>query len=226
MTLLRTLSITLGMLISVCSTAAAQPYANLLTDPSLSQWMKTDGSPVQGGWQLEPDGTLHLTGDGGHIVTRDLYGDFDLWFEYRISAKGNSGIKYRVTTYDGAWLGPEYQIQDDAAFPDMADKHKSAGLYDLISISQPIFSRNYKALDDFNVGRITVSHGRVRHWQNGNLIIDECFGSPKYQAAVADSKFHDRAGFGTNHTGRLMLTDHHSEVWFRNVFVRRLDQCR
>jgi hypothetical protein len=220
------LMVCLAMMLLPGAHAQTSGYANLLTDPELSQWMKTDGSTVNGGWILEPGGVLHLNGDGGHIVTKELYGDFDLWFEYRISSKGNSGIKYRVRQYDTSWLGPEYQIQDDASFPDMGHKHLTASLYDLISISQPIFSRSYRSGDEFNIGRIMVQNNRVRHWQNGNLIIDECFSSPRFEAAVADSKFRDRVGFGTNRVGRLMLTDHHSEVWYKNVFVRRLDSCR
>ncbi|MFO0425961.1 MAG: DUF1080 domain-containing protein [Planctomyces sp.] len=217
-----------SLLVLLLPAAEAQgpAYTNLLSDAGLSMWMKTDGSAVSGGWLLESDGVLHLKGDGGNIITREQYGDFDLWFEYRIASKGNSGIKYRVTQYDTSWLGPEYQIQDDAAFPDMGDKHLTASLYDLISISQPIFRRSYRTENEFNVGRILVQNNHVRHWQNGNLVIDECFGAPRFQAAVSESKFRDRAGFGTNRVGRLMLTDHHSEVWFRNVFVRRLDSCR
>lgn len=225
MSLIRPLMAVLALLTGLCDLAVAQSYTNLLSDSGLSQWMKLDGSSVQGGWQMEPGGTLHLSGDGGNIVTRELFGDFDLWFEYRISPKGNSGIKYRVTTYDSSWLGPEYQIQDDAAFPDMHDKHRTASLYDLISMSQPVFQRSYRPLEEFNTGRVTVSGNRVRHWQNGQLIIDECIGSSSWQQAVADSKFRDRAGFGMNYSGRLMLTDHRSEVWYRNVFVRRLDRC-
>ena len=203
----------------------AQQYVNLLENRTLDAWMKPDGSSVNEGWTFDSDGTLHLTGKGGNIVTKADYGDFDLWFEYKISPKGNSGIKYRVKQYGNSWLGIEYQIQDDAAFPDMAPKHQSAGLYDILDQSSPILSRKYSPLDQYAVGRVIVQNHRLRHWMNGNLIIDERDDSPKFDEAIGKSKFRDQEGFGKNTLGKLMLTDHGSEVWYRNVFIRRLDLC-
>lgn len=214
-----------ALCLSLNGVAAAQTFQNLLQDSRLSHWTHADGQPVRDGWKLEADGTLHLAGHGGNLITRELYGDFELWFEYRISEKGNNGIKYRVSRYGDSLLGIEYQIQDDASFPDMHEKHRTGGLYDLIAISNPVFRREYKPLETFNVGRIVVQNHRVRHWLNGRLIIDECIGTPRWFEAVSASKFSDKPGFGTNRCGHLMLTDHHSEVWFRNVFVRRLDGC-
>lgn len=213
-----------SMLISTRA-SYAQQYVNLLENRTLDAWMKPDGSSVNEGWTFDSDGTLHLTGKGGNIVTKNDYGDFDLWFEYKISPKGNSGIKYRVQKYGNSWLGIEYQIQDDAAFPNMAPKHQSAGLYDILDQSSPILSRKYSPLDQFAVGRVIVQNHRLRHWMNGNLIIDELDCSPKFEEAIATSKFKNEAGFGKNTVGKLMLTDHGSEVWYRNLFIRRLDSC-
>jgi hypothetical protein len=33
---------------------------------------------------------------------------------------------------------------------------------------------------------------------------------------MAESKFSDRQDFALNESGKLMLTDHGSEVWYRN----------
>ena len=203
----------------------AQQYSNLIQSRSLNQWMLTGGGAVEKGWQVEPDGTLHLSGKGENIVTREEYGDFDLWFEFRISEKGNSGIKYRVKPYGTSWLGIEYQVQDDAAFPKMSPKHYTASLYDIIDQSSPMLQRKYAAPGEFNVARIIVQKHRIRHWMNGNLIIDELDCSPSFLDGIANSKFKDTPGFGRNHCGHLMLTDHGSEVWYRNLYVRRLDGC-
>jgi hypothetical protein len=205
--------------------ATAQQYTDLLHSKDLSQWMLENGGEVKSGWTLESDGSLHLAGRGGNLLSREDFGDFDLWFEWKISAKGNSGIKYRVMQYGKSWLGPEYQIQDDAAFPKMSAEHYTASLYDLVDRSQPIFSRRYLDLNEYSVGRIIVQRHRIRHWMNGNLVIDERDDSEHFAAAVKDSKFRGQEGFGQNHTGKLMLTDHGSEVWYRNIFIRRLDHC-
>jgi hypothetical protein len=205
--------------------ATAQHYTDLLHSKDLSQWMLENGGEVRSGWTLESDGSLHLAGRGGNLLSKEDYGDFDLWFEWKISAKGNSGIKYRVMQYGKSWLGPEYQIQDDAAFPKMSAEHYTASLYDLVDRSQPIFSRRYLDLNEYSVGRVIVQRHRIRHWMNGNLVIDERDNSEHFAAAVKDSKFRGQEGFGKNHTGKLMLTDHGSEVWYRNIFIRRLDHC-
>jgi len=205
--------------------ATAQQYTDLLRSKDLSQWTLENGGEVKSGWKLESDGSLHLAGRGGNLLSKEDFGDFDLWFEWKISAKGNSGIKYRVMQYGKSWLGPEYQIQDDAAFPKMSAEHYTASLYDLVDQSQPIFSRRYLDLNEYSVGRVIVQRHRIRHWMNGNLVIDERDDSEHFAAAVEDSKFRGQEGFGRNHTGKLMLTDHGSEVWYRNIFIRRLDHC-
>ena len=119
-------------------------------------------------------------------------------------------------------LGIEYQIQDDAGFPNLPPKHYSASLYDIMDRSNSILERKYSPAGEFNVGRIVVQNHRIRHWMNGNLIIDELDCSPKFANAIAQSKFKDQEGFGKNHSGRLMLTDHGSEVWYKNLYIRPL----
>jgi len=214
------------VLLLICgSPLSAQPYTNLLQDRSLSQWMLPNGDDVQRGWEFDSDGCLHLAGKGDNIITREEFGDFDLWFDYRISDKGNSGIKYRVRTFGSSLLGCEYQIQDDASFPKLPPKHYTASLYDVIDKSSPILERKYAPASEFNTGRVVVQNNRIRHWMNGNLIIDELDCSQRFQDAIAESKFKDHEGFGRNAVGRLMLTDHGSEVWYRNVYLRRLDGC-
>lgn len=200
--------------------ALAQQYINLLDSPGLNQWTKANGDPVSGGWQLEPGGILHLAGKGGNLLSREEFGDFELWFEFRVAQKGNNGIKYRVRDYGKQTLGLEYQILDDAAFPKLTREHLTASLYDLVT-PIPAMTR-LNPVGQYNVGKIRVQCNHVQHWINGQLMIDEYIGSERWKSHVADSKFRDREDFGENPSGRLMLTDHGAEVWFRNMFIRRL----
>lgn len=183
--------------------------------------MKPNGDDVAPGWSVEPGGVLHLKPRAGHIVTREEYGDFELWFEFRISEKGNSGIKYRVRQYGKSWLGLEYQILDDTAFPKLTRDHLTASLYDLVVPRSETTRLNSE--DEFNVGKIRVENGMVRHWVNGQLTIQTPLQGATWEGHVAGSKFHDKDQFGQNELGRLMLTDHNSEVWYRNVFIRKLN---
>ena len=215
----------LCIIVGIAGHAVAQNYTNLLQDKSLRHWTLPNGNPVEEGWSFDPDGALHLVGKGDNILTQGEYQNFDLWFDFRISEKGNSGIKYRVQKYETSWLGPEYQIQDDAAFPNQEAKHNTASLYDLVDRSNSIFERRYLPINDWNVGRIIVQDNRIRHWMYGNLIIDEHTDSPHFSDAVHASKFKDTEGFGKNCSGKIMLTDHGTEVWYRNVYIRNLNGC-
>lgn len=214
----------LCIIVGIAGHAVAQNYTNLLQDKSLRHWTLPNGNPVEEGWSFDPD-ALHLVGKGDNILTQGEYQNFDLWFDFRISEKGNSGIKYRVQKYETSWLGPEYQIQDDAAFPNQEAKHNTASLYDLVDRSNSIFERRYLPINDWNVGRIIVQDNRIRHWMNGNLIIDEHTDSSHFSDAVHASKFKDTEGFGKNCSGKIMLTDHGTEVWYRNVYIRNLNGC-
>jgi len=224
---MKTLLPALAMCIIVgnAGNAVAQNYTNLLQDRALHHWTLPDGTKVDKGWVFDSDGALHLAGQGGNILTQCDYENFDLWFDFRISEKGNSGIKYRVQKYGTSWLGPEYQIQDDAAFPKQSAKHQTASLYDLVDRSSLNFERRYLPLNEWSVGRIIVQNNRLRHWMNGNLIIDEHTESQQFSDAVNASKFKDTPGFGRNSSGKIMLTDHGTEVWYRNVYIRNLNGC-
>lgn len=206
--------------LALTSSASAQHFTNLLEN-DLQHFMKPGGQNVGDGWKLNSDGVLHMSGGGGNIVTREEFGDFELWFEFRISEKGNNGIKYRVKPYGANWLGIEYQILDDAAFPELGREHLTASLYDL---TQPIpETTRLKPVGEFNVGKIRVEGGRTQHWVNGQLTIQEPLYGDRWNAMVSHSKFKNREGFGQNATGRIMMTDHKSEAWFRNVYIRRLN---
>ena len=63
------------------------------------------------------------------IITKEKFRDFSLSFQWKISAAGNSGIKYRTRGN----LGLEYQILDDANHRDnKIPSHRAGSLYDLV----------------------------------------------------------------------------------------------
>lgn len=209
------------LVLTFCSfgTASAGSWINLLEGQRLDRWMKKDGSEPAETWQFV-DGWLHLNGRGGDLITKQEYADFELWFEFRISAKGNSGIKYRVQKYEDRYLGLEYQVLDDPAFPKLTDEHKTGSLYDLVT---PVpAAKRLNPQGQMNVAKIRVQGDRIQHWVNGQLLIDERAAGQHWLEHVKNSKFKKHAGFGENQLGRIMLTDHNCEVWYRNVYLKPL----
>lgn len=211
------------VLIAVCCSAAslsAQQYINLLQDDDVNRhWMKSGGDDANKGWTFEPGNVLVLKG-AGNLVTRQQYGDFELWFEFQVAAKGNSGIKYRVKQYGKRWLGLEYQVLDDESFPKLTRQHLTASLYDLMDPIPDV--TRLRPDGEFNVGKVRVQNQRVQHWVNGQLMIDAPLSGPAWHGMVENSKFRSHDDFGENPVGHIMLTDHKSEARYRNVYLRRL----
>jgi hypothetical protein len=194
----------------------------LFNGQSLDNWTTQHGEPVTRGWEIV-DGMIHLkptTPRAGHIVTRQEFGDFRLSFEWKIAAGGNSGIKYRVRDYGGKTRGCEYQIIDDTGYyKPVEPRNRTGALYDLVAPNQ---NKRLKPLDQFNFSKIRLKDHHVTHWLNGREILSIQIGSPDWQRRVAESKFSDIADFAIEPRGKIMLTDHSSEIWFRNLVFELL----
>jgi hypothetical protein len=194
---------------------AAEEPASPFDGKSLSAWTTLDGKPVTQGWEVI-DGVIHLKKDGkraGHIVTAQEFGDFTLSFEWKIAPRGNSGIKYHVRSYGGKILGCEYQVYDDEAAKKVQTKNSAGALYDLY---EPSPAKKLKPAGEYNTARIVVRGNSIEHWLNGEKIVSATIGDEEWKRRVAASKFNDVSDFSLQPRGKLMLTDHGSEVWYRN----------
>lgn len=203
--------------LGAASLEAADPSANPFNNSDLSGWTTAAGKPAPAGWEVV-DGAIHLKpgkSQGGNIVTAQSYGDFSLSFEWKIAPKGNSGIKYRVRDYKGKVLGLEYQMYDDNSTKKPGPARGSTGsLYDLY---EPRPAGQANPPGEWNTGRIVVCNNRIEHWLNGKCIVTAYVGSSEWNKRVAESKFNDIPHFAENTVGKLMITDHGSEVWIRNA---------
>ncbi len=204
--------------------AAAAP---LFDGQTLAGWETLEGEPVTRGWEVV-DGTIHLLPSeerAGHIVTSRDVGNFVLTFEFKIAPRGNSGIKYRVRNFGDKVLGCEYQIYDDD-HPEhpVEPKNSTGSLYD---VYEPVADKPLRPAGQYNTARIVVVNNVIEHWLNGHRILRAVAGSREWRCRIAASKFNDAPGFGLNRFGKIMLTDHGSEVWYRNLQLIELptDPC-
>jgi hypothetical protein len=225
----------LVLLVAAASLLSAAP-ANQLTDEEKAAGWKLlfDGKTTQGwrsfkkqtfpdkGWVVE-DGWLHCLGKhGGDVITDAECNDFELQWEWKQASAGNSGVKYFVIETRKDALGHEYQMIDDEREPDALranGKRVTASFYDVLA---PTTRPNVKPPGEVNSSRIVVKGNHVEHWLNGVKVLEYECGSEKEKAAVAASKFKTTPGFGDKVKGHILLQDHNSEVWFRNVKVRDL----
>jgi hypothetical protein len=182
---------------------------------SLAGWMTIDGNPAPSGWEAK-DGVIRLRKTlfrSGHIVTRQEFGDFELSFDWKIAPGGNSGLKYRVRTYGDRTIGCEYQIFDDTSGTAPANT-QTGSIYDLY---EPIQGTKAHAAGEWNGAKIVVKDNRIEHWLNGIKIVEANVGDAEWERRIAISKFNDVENFSKNPKGRIMLTDHGSEAWYRNM---------
>jgi hypothetical protein len=173
------------------------------------------------GWRVK-DGWLHAQAkDGGDIITDAQFEDFELHWEWRLSPNGNSGVKYFITETRNSPIGHEYQLIDDDRNDDARQRdgrRVTASLYDLIKPAGAV----PKPPGQINQSRLVVRGNLVEHWLNGVKVLQYECGSEALKQAVAGSKYKTIASFGDKIKGHILLQDHHSEVWFRNVKIREL----
>jgi hypothetical protein len=164
---------------------------------------------------------------GGDLITRDVFRDFELTFDWKISPGGNSGVKYNVSEEismanapNHAALGFEYQVLDDKLAEDrLIPSHRAAGLYDLIP---PRADKNLKPAGEWNSSRIILRGNHGEHWLNGSKVVEFDLGTPAMDSALAASKYRSIPHFAERRAGHIVLQDHGDEVYYRNIRIRSL----
>jgi hypothetical protein len=165
-------------------------------------------------------------GQGGDIITKEKFKNFELSLEWKISEGGNSGIFYLAQEIPGEpiWKSaPEMQVLDNAKHPDArlgVDGNRQAGsLYDLI----PAKPQNARPAGEWNTVKIVVYRGTVVHYQNGVQVLEYHLWTDDWKKMCANSKFKDFNYFvDTAPEGFIGLQDHGDDVWYRNIKIRKL----
>ena len=199
---------------------AAGGWRPLFDGRSLDAWRGYRRDRVPDGWQVV-EGAITRVAPAGDLITRDIFGDFELALEWMIAPGGNSGVMYRVTeaaahTYQ---TGPEMQVLDDAGHPDGRSRLTAAGaVYGLY----PAPPRVVKPAGEWNAVRIVARGEHVEHWLNRVQVASYVIGSRDWEARVGASKFRDWPGYGRAEAGHIALQDHGDWVAYRNISILTL----
>ncbi len=183
-------------------------------------------------WEVS-DGALHVnpaikksnpSGLSNDLVTDEEYTNFHLKVDWKITQNGNSGIIFYVhedpTKYKQTYeTGLEMQVLDNEGHKDgKIVKHRAGDFYDLISSS----SEPVKPVGQWNTAEIISKDNHLDLILNNVKIVSTTMWDDNYYKLLANSKFKNWKGFGTFKSGKIALQNHGDEVWFRNIFIKRL----
>jgi Domain of Unknown Function (DUF1080) len=205
----------------------------LFDGETFNGWRGFHSDKVPEGWVIE-EGAIkkaqaqsELGRAGGDLITVDQFSDFELKIEWKLSPRGNSGIKYLVTESmppsGRSAVSFEYQVLDDENHPDakmgIGGNRTAGALYDLIP---PGKARKVKPVGQFNETRIVVRGDHIEHWLNEVKVLEFDRSSADFKQRIAQSKFKNTKGFGEAPKGHILLQDHGDAVWYRNIKIRSL----
>lgn len=180
-----------------------------MTDEERAAKRAKDMEDLKMHWKVEA-GELVNDGHGVYLTTDEPYGDVELFVDYKMLPKGDSGIYLRAT--------PQVQIWD---FTEAGGKWKlgadkgSGGLWNNRAGQpgkDPLVLAD-KPFGEWNSFRIVQVGARTSVWLNGKLVVDnaplENFWDKERKKPLLAS-------------GPIQLQTHGSEIRWKNVYARRI----
>jgi hypothetical protein len=176
------------------------------------------------GWEIV-NGELHCkekeVQHRADLITTETYGDFELAFDWKVGKGANSGLVYRFNETQGAAheSGSEYQLIDDAGYPEKLQSWQNSGAdYDMHPPSKIVS----KPAGEYNHSIIKAKGKHIEHWLNGEKVADYEIGTPEWYALREKSKWKSIKGWGENNEGHIGLQDHGGGIWFKNIKIKKL----
>ncbi|MEP7279068.1 MAG: DUF1080 domain-containing protein [Bacteroidota bacterium] len=190
------------------STADWRPYNNVLSD----------------GWEVV-SGEIHCKNTGvqhrADLITKEVYADFELAFDWKVDKAANSGLVYRANEEHGGAheSGSEYQLIDDIGYPGKLKNWQNSGAdYDM----HPPVKIVSKPSGQYNHSVIKAKGKHIEHWLNGVKVADYEIGTPEWFVLKGKSKWKDIRDWGENSRGHICLQDHGGGIWFKNIKIKTL----
>lgn len=182
------------------------PYDNPIKRAELSaeeleKLQKEADESMRAHWSVK-DGILVFDGKGRSLSTAKDYGDFELYCDWKIEPKGDSGIYLRGT--------PQVQIWD----PDLsaANSVGSGGLYNNQKNPSKPSKRADKPVGEWNTFYIKMVGDKVTVKLNGETVVDN----------VVLENYWDRSK-PIFEKGPIELQNHGNTLYFRNIYIKELN---
>jgi len=149
---------------------------------------------MRANWKVE-DGVLVFGGRGRSLCTAKDYGDFEMYVDWKIHPRGDSGIYLRGS--------PQVQIWQN--------KVGSGGLYNNKKNPSKPTEVADNPVGQWNTFYIKMVGEKVTVKLNGKLVVDN--------VVLENYWERDKPIYAT---GQIELQNHGNKLYFRNVFIREL----
>ncbi len=207
--------------ISISQPIAEPPtgFTALFNNKDLTGWEVYDGKWES--WQFKDGEVSCVAPGGGWLQSLEHYCDFELRFEYRLSAGGNSGVCLRFPGQGNPSLeGLEIQLLDDRA-----DKYKSIQAQQatgsLYFVTAPKIRDVARAAGEWNQCTLRCVGDQLQVTINDQLVNEIDLG----QLASKTTDPAKRPVRVRSPMGSVALQSHSTRVDFRNVHIQDLTQA-
>jgi len=177
---------------------ADPPARAKMSGSELAEAQKKADDDMRAHWSVD-DGVLVFDGKGQSLCTAKDYGNFEMYVDWKIKDKGDSGIYLRGT--------PQVQIWDPAISSDVG----SGGLYNnQNNPSKPLVKAD-NPIGQWNTFYIKMVGERVTIKLNDKVVVDNVVLENYWER---DKPIYE--------TGQIELQNHGNTLYFRNIFLREL----
>ncbi len=148
-------------------------------------------------WKVE-DGVLVFDGKGKSLCTAKDYGDFEMYCDWKILPKGDSGLYLRGTPQVQIWDPEQHGVGSGGLY-----NNKETPIKPLVTADNPI--------GEWNTFYIKMVGDKVTVKLNGQLVVDE--------VVLENYWERDKPIYST---GQIELQNHGNTLWFRNIYLREI----
>ncbi len=170
-----------------------------MTPDELAKAQAVADEKMKAHWAVK-DGVIVFDGKGDNLCTAKDYGDFDLWVDWKIEAKGDSGIYLRGSPQIQIWDTelPQGNVGSGGLYNNQKNPSKPSKLAD-------------KKVGEWNTFHIVMIGEKVTIHLNGELVVDN--------VTLENYWERDKPIYAT---GAIELQNHGNTLYFKNIYVKDL----
>src|SRR5947209_2802559 len=145
-------------------------------------------------WTVQ-DGVIHYNGKNNNLQTAKDYGNFELYVDWKIGKKGDSGLYLRGNPQVQIWDNPE----------------GSGGLYNNQKHPKKPLVFADRPVGEWNTFHVIMKGDKVAVYLNGKLVVDN----------TPLENYWER-GQPLPARGPIELQHHGDPLWFKNIYIKEL----